>query len=307
MVRFATIVLCLASFTPALAQPAPPAAPPGEVTSEAVPPGALDWPWPPPDPKSWWDDKWPAAGEAADPLADRRLGRRERLPVIDNGYDPLLYRLWGMQPLQNQILRSGEMILEVAIRPTSSARQTLIRATVRRDGKAFVQARAGLGCCEPGIARRVGFDAEAPPGSADKLLALREDPLWSAPREVRVDYGSGASDALCVDGTSYDLTLLVPGQSRSVRRSCDTAEVGQAADVLEAILGLALGHEPRIDVIYPGGASFATARAAYRDLAADGGQLKPAPNARPQPPAFPAPPEDAEPELLAVPPPNAGY
>lgn len=307
MVRFTTIALCLACVSTASAQPtslAPTTPPPGEA---AATPGQLDWPWPPPDPKSWWDDKWPVADEAADPLAGRRLGRRERLPVIDNGYDPLLYRLWGMQPLQNQILRPGEMIVEVAVRPTTSARQTLIRATVRRDGKAFIQVRAGLGCCEPGIARRVGFDAETPPGSAEKLLALREDPLWTAPREVRVDYGSGAADALCVEGTSYDLTLLVPGQSRSVRRACDVAEIGQAADVLETMLGFALGHEPRIDVIYPGGASFATARAAYRDLAAEGGQLKAAPNSRPQPPAFPAPPQEAEPEPLAVPPPSAGY
>ncbi|MET3528372.1 hypothetical protein [Phenylobacterium koreense] len=301
MVRFATIAFCLACFSQASAQPAP-AAPPAQA---AIPPSALDWPWPQPDPKSWWDDKWPVADEAADPLAGRRLGRRERLPVIDNGYDPLLYRLWGLQPLQNQILRSGEMIVEVAVRPTTSARQTLVRATVRRDGKAFIQARAGLGCCDPGVARRIGFDVEAPPGSAERLLALREDPLWSAPREVRVDYGSGAADALCVEGTSYDLTLLVPGQSRSVRRACDTAEIGQAADVLETVLGLALGHEPRIDVIYPGGADFSSARAAYQSLGAEGGQLKPAPNTRPQPPAFPVPPPETE--TLAVPPtPSAG-
>lgn len=310
MVRLTATILCLVSFSSAHAQPAPqPPAAPADQAQAAAPPPALDWPWPPPDPKSWWDDKWPVADEAADPLAGRRLGRRERLPVIDNGYDPLLYRLWGFQPLQNQILRSGEMILEVAIRPTNSARQTLIRATVRRDGKAFIQARAGLGCCDPGIARRVGFDAEAPPGSAEKLLALREDPLWNAPREVRVDYGSGAADALCVDGASYDLTLLVPGQARSVRRSCDPAEVGQAADVLETVLGLALGHEPRIDVIFPGGANFASARSAYQSLAADGGQIKAAPNSRPQPPAFPAPPVEAEPEAepLPVPAPSAGY
>lgn len=286
MVRLIATILCLLAFPlPSLAQaPAPPEVPP-----------PLDWPWPPPDPKSWWEDKWPLPTDEADPLADRRLGRSERLAPIDNGFDPLLYRLWGLQPLQNQILRPGEMILELAVRPTRSARQTLIRVTVRRDGKAFVQARAGLGCCEPGIARRVGFDVEAPEGTAARLLALREDPLWSAPREVRVDDGSGAADALCVDGTSYDLTLLVPGQSRSLRRACDNAEIGQAADVLETVLGLALGHEPRIDIIYPGGANFSAARSAYQGLIADGGQLKPAPNARPQPPAFPPPAVEDEP------------
>ncbi len=281
MVRFAATILSLLSLAaPALAQPSSPAA---SATAEDA------WPWPPPDPKSWWDDKWPAPPEAADPLAGRRPGRGEPAITIDNGYDPLLYRLWALPPLQNQILRGGEMVLEVAIRPSTSARQSLIRVIVRRDGKTFVQARAGLGCCEPGIARRVGFDAELPAGSAAKFLALRDDPLWDAPREVRVAEGLDAADALCVDGTSYDLTLVVPGKSRSVRRACDSAEVGQAADVLEAALSAALGHEPRFDVIYPTGASFETARAAYRQLVAEGGQLKPAPRSRPQPPTFQPP------------------
>ena len=291
MVRLTATLLTLLA-APALAQsptPSPPAAP------------VLDWPWPTPDPKTWWDDKRPVPEEAADPLGGRRLGRSERLPAVANGYDPLLYRLWGLQPLQNQILRGEEMIVEVAVRPSTSARQTLVRATVRRDGKAFVQARAGLGCCEPGIARRVGFDVEAPAGTAEKLLALRADPLWSSPREVRVDEGSGAADVLCVEGTSYDLTLALPGGVRTVRRACDTAEIGQAADVLETVLGLALGHEPRIDVIYPGGASFASARAAYRSLLAGGGRLRAAPDARPQPPAFPPPPAGEEPGPSSAP------
>ena len=277
MVRLSATILCLLSLAaPALAQ-----------TPSPAPLAADDaWPWPPPDPKSWWDEKWPVPAEAADPLAGRRPGRGEPAIAIDNGYDPLLYRLWALAPLQNQILRGGEMILEVAVRPATSARQSLIRVIVRRDGKAFVQARAGLGCCEPGIARRVGFDAELPAGSAAKFLALREDPLWDAPREVRVAEASDTADALCIDGTSYDLTLVVPGKSRSVRRACDSAEVGQAADVLEAALGAALGHEPRFDVIYPTGAGFASARSAYRQLIAEGGQLKPAPRSRPQPPTF---------------------
>ena len=264
------------------------------LAQEAAQPGA-DWPYPPPDPKTWWDDKRPKLPEAADPLAGRRLGRGDRLVAVDNGYDPLLYRLWGLQPLQNQILFGGEMILEVAARPASSTRQSLIRVTVRRTGDVFVQGRAGLGCCEAGIARRVGFDAQAPGDSASRLLALREHPIWNAPREVRVDDGSGAADALCVDGTSYDLTLMVPGKSRAIRRACDNAEVGEAADILEAVFGLALGHEPRFDVIWPGGADFSAARRAYQGLIADGGRLKPAPNARPQPPAFDPPPAELEP------------
>ncbi|WP_293401332.1 hypothetical protein [Phenylobacterium sp.] len=298
MVRIAATILALAFLpAPALAQAqaAPRPSPPGPV---------LDWPWPDPDPKSWWDDKRPKPDETADPLGGRRPSRGERPLIVANGYDPLLYRLWGLPPLQNQVLRSGELIIEVAVRPATSTRQTLVRAIVRRDGKAFIQARAGLGCCEPGIARRVGFDVEAPPDAAARLTALAQDPLWSSPREVRVVESSGAADALCVDGTSYDLTLAQPGQVRAVRRACDSAEIGQAADVLETVLGLALGHEPRIDVIYPGGADYSAARTAYRDLIAAGGMLKPSPNARAQPPSFaePPPPED---EPAAPPSPSA--
>ena len=284
MVRIAATVLYLAFLSaPAMAQA--PAAP-----QPSPPEPVLDWPWPDPDPKSWWDDKRPKPDEAADPLGGRRPARGEQPLVVANGYDPLLYRLWGLPPLQNQVLRPGELIVEVAVRPATSARQTIVRATVRRDGKAFIQARAGLGCCEPGIARRVGFDAEAPEGAAARLTALAQDPLWNSPREVRVVDSAGAADALSVDGSSYDLTLAQPGRVRALRRACDSAEIGQAADVLETVLGLALGHEPRIDVIYPGGANYSSARSAYRDLIAEGGALKPAPNARPQPPSFTEPP-----------------
>lgn len=275
-----TLILLSFAAAPALAQrrPAP------------IQPEADSWPWPAPDPKSWWDDKWPKGPEAADPLAGRRLARGERPIAIDNGYEPLLYRLWGLQPLQNQAPRGGEMILEVAVRPATSVRQSLIRVTVRRDGDVFVQGRAGLGCCEAEIGRLVRFDAKAPAGSAARFLALRESPLWDAPRDVRVAEGGGASDAVCVDGTSYELTLVVPGRSRSVRRACDSAEVGQAAEVLEAAFAAALGHEPRFDVLYPTGADFSAARRAYEGLVAEGGTLRPAPNSRVQPPAFePAP------------------
>ncbi|MGH6999722.1 MAG: hypothetical protein ACREEO_16120, partial [Phenylobacterium sp.] len=154
MVRLAATIACLALIpVPGFAQTPPPPTPQSP---------ALDWPWPAPDPKSWWDDKRPTPDEAADPLGGRRPARNAPPLAVSNGYDPLLYRLWGLPPLQNQVLRSGELIIEVAVRPATSARQTLVRATVRRDGRAFVQARAGLGCCEPGIARRVGFDAQAP-------------------------------------------------------------------------------------------------------------------------------------------------
>lgn len=263
------------------------------------------WPYPPPDPKDWWEGKWPAAPEAADPLAGRRLARRERPAAIDNGVDATLYRLWGLPPLQWQALRGDEMILEVWTRPAQSVRQTVTRVTVRRDGRVFVQGRAGLACCEAGIARRVGFDAEAETGSAERFLALRGDPMWDSPREVMVAEAGGAADALCVDGVSYDLTLVVPGRARSLRRACDNAEIGQVAAAVEPALQAALGHEPRFDALFPRGADFADARRAYQGLIADGGGLKPAPASRAQAPGFAPEPDLYESDAAATPPADA--
>jgi hypothetical protein len=247
------------------------------------------WPFPAPDPKSWWDDKRPKASEAADPLGGRRIRRGEALPRPDNGVEPSTYRLWGLMPLQWQLLRGDEMILEVWTRPAGSVRQSVTRVLVRGDGDAFVQARAGLACCEAVIGRRVGFDAKLPAGSAERFRALARQPLWASPRDVRV-MEAGAADAVCLEGTAYDLTLALPGRTATLHRACDPAEVGEAADVLEAVLGAALGHDPRFDVLFPGGASFASARGAYRELAANGGRLKPNPDARPLPPGSePAP------------------
>jgi hypothetical protein len=90
--------------------------------------------------------------------------------------------------------------------------------------------------------------------------------------------------AVCVDGTAYDLVLAEPGRAKTLHRACADAEVGQAADALEPALRAALGHDNRFDVIFPRGADFAAARAAYQGLAAHGGALKPDPDARPQPP-----------------------
>jgi hypothetical protein len=236
------------------------------------------WPFPLPDPKSWWDDKWPKAPEAADPLGGRRIKSTEALIHPDNGVDASTYRLWGLPPLQWQLIRGDEMILEVWTRPAQSVRQTVTRVVVR-GGEVFVQARAGLACCEAGIGRRIGFDAELPPGSAARFQALKSLPLWSSPRDVRVEE-AGTSEAVCVEGTGYDITLAVPGRAVTVHRACDPAEVGEAADVLEAVLGAAMGHDPRFDVIFRGGANFAAARAAYRELTAAGGRLKPNPEAR---------------------------
>jgi hypothetical protein len=284
--RLFLIVALIAVAGAAAAQPVKP--PP-----KGLPPAEAEiWPFPPPDPKGWWEDKRPLPPEAADPLGTRRLGARERLIPVDSGVDPSTYRLWGLPPLQWQLLRGQEMILEVWVRPARTVRQSVIRLTVRRDGKVFVQGRAGFACCEAGIARRMGFDAETPAGQAAALLALRTDPLWAAPRDVRVSEGPDIAEDVCVDGTAYDLTLMVPGRARSIRRACDSAAIGQAAGPLEAALTAALGHDPRFDVIFPAGAGFAAARTAYRDLIAHGGMLKPDPKARPQPPGVePAPDE----------------
>jgi hypothetical protein len=270
--------------------------PPGLTPAEAD-----IWPFPPPDPKSWWEEPRPPPGEAADPLGGRRMGRAERLIPIDNGVDPSEYRLWGLMPLQWQLLRGGEMILEVWVRPEASARQSIVRVTVRRDGKAFLQARAGLACCEAGIARRMGFDAELPAGAAASFLPFRASPIWDAPRDVAVRQGAGSSESVCVSGTSFDLTLVVPGHSRSLRRACEPEAVGQIAEPVELLLKTALGHDPRFDVIYPGGASFAAEREAYQDLLKGGGQLRAAARSRAQPPGVTPAPDDR-----AVRPPPAG-
>ena len=287
MVRPFVCLTILLFAAPALARPPPPPSPPP----------VLDEPWPAPDPKSWWEDLRPRPAEAADPLAGRKGGRTPVLGLA-GAPEPLLYRLWGLPALQHQILRSGEVILEVWVRPSLSVRQTVSRVVVRQDGRAFVQARAGLACCEPEIGRRVGFDAELPAGAGGRFVRLKDDPLWTAPRDVGVVEG-GASESLCVDGTSYDLILVTADRARLVRRACDDAAVGQAADVLEAVLGAAIGQEPRIDTIYPGGAGFGPEREAYRALVGGGGSLKPAHNARVRSPTEEPPPTgsaDAEPK-----------
>ncbi|WP_296597139.1 hypothetical protein [Phenylobacterium sp.] len=274
---------------------APPNTPPAE---------AEILPFPPPDPKSWWDDKRLKPSEASDPLGGRRLRKGELQAAPDNGVAPSTYRLWGLMPLQWQLVRGDEMILEVWTRPSNSVRQTVTRITVRGDGHAFVQGRAGLACCEAGIGRRMGFDDELPPGSAARFLALRDLPLWRSPRDVRV-VEPGAADALCLVGTAYDITLVTPGRAVTLHRACDPAEVGEAADVLEAALGAALGHDARFDVVFPGGANFANARGAYRDLVEGGGRLKVNPDARlPPPGAEPAPQPEPETPPEVTPPPS---
>jgi hypothetical protein len=285
MVRCAAAVLLILALAAATQAAPRRTAPPG-APADLTPAEAAVWPYPAPDPKSWWDDERPKPPEAADPLGGRRLSSRDRLTPVAGAAEPTVYRLWGLQPLQTQPLTEGEMILEVWTRPARSVRQAVIRVTVRRDDRAFVQARAGYACCEPGIARRVGFDAELPAGAAAAFLALRTASLWDAPRDVRVFDPSVSTEAICVDGVAYDLTLLVPGRARSLRRACDDAAIGQAGAPLAAAFAAALGHEPRFDVLFPGDASFASARGAYQDLLAGDGALRAAPGVQPQPPGL---------------------
>lgn len=270
---------------------------------EGTPPYEAEvWPFPPPDPKSWWEDKWPKPGEEADPFGGRRIRRGERLPTVENGVDASTYRLWGLMPLQWQLLRGDEMIFEIWTRPTGSVRQTVTRVAVRGDDRVFVQARAGLACCEAGIARRMGFDKELPAGSADRFHGLREHWVWKSPRDVRVAE-AGAAEAVCVEGVAYDLTLLTRSGARTVRRACDLAEVGEGAEILEAVIGASLGHDPRYDLIFRNSADFSAARTAYRQLIESGGQLKPDTQSRFRPPGQePAPQPEAEAPAPATPP-----
>lgn len=251
---------------------------------------------PPPAPATWWSPEVPRPPPEVEPLYNRRLGRDERPIPIDNGVEPLLYRLWGLQPLQSQIVKRGELILEVWARPARGVRQAVVRVTLRRDGRAFVQARAGLGCCTPEIGRRVDIDAELAGAQIAPLKALPADPAWSQPRSVIVDYGGGAVSALCVDGVSWDVTLVVPGQARHLRRACDDAEIGSIAPILSAAVGAATGRDPRFDAVLPRGADFSRQASAYQSLIGSGGRLIPGESNRPQPPAVPVTADDETPE-----------
>jgi hypothetical protein len=255
-------------------------------------PSQVPLPSPPPDPATWWAPEVPKPPPEQDPLQGRRMARGETLVPIDNGVDPLLYRLWGLQPLQTQLLKRGELILEIWARPSLGVRQAVIRVTVRRDGRAFVQARAGLGCCTPEIGRRVDIDAELAPEQIPPLKALVGNPLWDQPRAVIVDYGGGSVSPVCLDGVSWDVTLLVPGQARHLRRACDDTEVGSIAPALAAALSAASGRDARFDAVFARGGDFSRQQRAYDALIASGGRLRPGESNRPQPSAVPLPPED---------------
>jgi hypothetical protein len=188
------------------------------------------------------------------------------------------------------------MILEAWVRPARNVRQTIVRITVRGDGRTFVQGRAGYACCEAGIGRRIAFDAELPAGSADTYLALERHPMWGAPREVQqTARTANTTDVVCVAGVSYDVTLLTAEGARTLHRACDDVAVGQVADALEPALRAALGYDPRFDVLYPGGVSFEAERQAYQDFTAGGGVLKAENRSRFQPPGFEAAPQPEAP------------
>lgn len=273
-------VLALAALA-ALAGPAQAQFPFGRRQAPPAPPSAEPvWPYPNPDPQSWWDEKRPAPPEAADPLGERRVARGQRPTPIDNGIDPSTYRLWGLTPLQWQLVRGGEFVLEVWVRPARNVRQSIVRVTVREDGKTFLQGRAGFACCEAGIGRRIGFDVELPEGSEKTFLALRDLALWDSPREVQVVRNASTTDVVCVAGVGYDLTLLTARGARNLHRDCDDVSIGQTAEVLEPVLKAAMGHDPRFDVLFRNKVDFSLERQAYQEFTAGGGVLKAAPRNR---------------------------
>jgi hypothetical protein len=209
--------------------------------------------------------------------------------------DPLLYRLWSLPPLQTQLVRRGEMILEGWIRPTGSVRQGVIRITLRGDGKAFVQGRAGLGCCAPRIGRLVAFDEPLPADRAAALRGLVDHPMWSQPQLTEIAEADGSASALCVDGVAWDLTLVTRGASRRLHRACLGEEIGSIADALGPLVAAALGQDPRFDLLFPRGADFSRETADYQALLARGGRLKAARANRPQPPPLAIPLDEAAP------------
>src|SRR5437868_1539769 len=127
--RFALLVL-LMTFGPASARaqpPAPPAPPPviapdpnaepGEDPEESerqvvIPAPGTEPPVYAGDPKAYWTGRAQAPVQI-DPLGDRRTRKNQPRVTITNEVPPLLYRLWGLPPLQTMVLRPGEAVIEV--------------------------------------------------------------------------------------------------------------------------------------------------------------------------------------------------
>jgi ketosteroid isomerase-like protein len=136
------------------------------------------------------------------------------------------------------------------------------------------------------------------------LLRLRDDPTWNQPRNVVVSEGEGVVSSVCVDGASYDLTLLDDRRAVHLRRSCDPSEIGSAASLIQAIVGAARGQDARFDAVF---AEQPLARYAqsYAQLLEVGGRIRATsedvPNAQPLPaPEFADEQEEAEQAILAA-------
>ena len=257
MVRFVALSLFVAATAFAVEADTAPRPP----TPQAAPPLAA---------ADWWKSPSPLA-EAADPLGGRRAPPAS--PQIPRKLDASYYRLWGLFPLQSQVVRQNEAVLELWIRPQLEGREAVVRVTVRDDGRSFVQARAGFGCCAPSILRRVDIDEELTPAAADRFSGLARDPLWRAAEETIADPGDGSVEGLCLGGVSYDLYLVRRDEAKHLRRDCDDAEIGEAAPLISPILAAAMGRDPRFDAVFPKGAGFAAQIAEYRALLASGGKL----------------------------------
>ncbi len=267
------LALCALTAIPVFAQEPPPTAPVQ-------------------DGRAWWENPERRVDERVNPLGARRWRSDDRALQVERAPDASLYRLWGLQPLQSQAVRRNETVFEIWVRPTANRPEAVVRLTIRGDGRVFAQGRAGFACCRPDISRRVDVDLELPRSTRDSFLALRADPLWSQPEHV-VAQEPGAVSSLCVDGISYDLYLAQNGRGVHRRRSCDDAEIGSAAPVLEALFAAVRGQDSRLDAAVPQNGLFANQRAYYASFQASGGRLIPAPAA---PQSDEPPPQVAETE-----------
>jgi hypothetical protein len=232
---------------------------------------------PPPTPKEYWESRYPDPTDAEDPLGERRATRQELAAsrTIDNGVDPLLYRLWGLPPLQTQLVREGEAILETWVRPSGGVRQAIIRITLRRDGRTFLQVRAGLACCKPEIVKRITIDEELPAGAGEAFAQLARLEVWNQPREIRMrDPDVGVVEGVCVNGVAYDVTLVTATRDEHLRRSCDPVEVGSIASVVQPTVAAVWGRNPYVDYLFPRGADFSSDLAAYRSFSERGGKIE---------------------------------
>jgi hypothetical protein len=227
-------------------------------------PAETDW-------TTWWTAPEPL-NELLDPLGRRRPGRGAGSPITAP-VDASVYRLWGLTPLQTQVLKGDETVFEVWVRPTKADRQAVVRVVLRTDGRTFLQARAGRGCCAPGISRRVDIDRELPREARGAFRTLRTSTLWTQPRHVLVQE-QGAVSGVCVDGVNYDLVRVEARRTVQLRRSCDPAEIGSVAPALRTLLAAAQGFDPRFDAAFKD-VTFGYEERQYADLRARGGSLSP--------------------------------